>query len=206
MVHRVRPDPANPPNDTAIDKRATSGRVHVGVLGLAGDRQCDSRHHGGPEQAVYAYAGEDADHWSLELGRAVPPGYFGENLRTRALDVSGAVIGETWQVGQGVVLEVTSPRVPCTTFASWTGEPHWVRRFTAHGALGAYLPVLRTGEVGSGDDVVVLDRPAHGVRVRECFPVITTEHARRLLDSERQGLLRLCPDLRGAADRSAARA
>ncbi len=58
--------------DTAIDKRPTDGPVAVGRLGLAGDRQMDVKHHGGPLQAVYAYASEDLDWWSRELGREHP--------------------------------------------------------------------------------------------------------------------------------------
>ena len=78
---------------TAIDKRPVHGAVQVGVLGLAGDRQCDTRYHGGPDKALYAYAVEDAEWWAAELGREIPPGLFGENLTTRGLDITGASIG-----------------------------------------------------------------------------------------------------------------
>lgn len=47
-------------------------------------------HHGGEGKAVYAYAQEDADWYSSEL----PPGRFGEDLRTRGLDVTSALLGE----------------------------------------------------------------------------------------------------------------
>ena len=46
---------------------------------------------------------------------------FGENLTTSGLDVDGAV-GERWQVGDEVVLEVAGPRIPCSTFAARMGE------------------------------------------------------------------------------------
>jgi len=48
---------------TAIDKRPVPGRVEVGMLGLGGDEQVDKPAHGGPEQAIYAYAREDLDWW-----------------------------------------------------------------------------------------------------------------------------------------------
>ncbi len=44
---------------TAIDKRPVDGAVVLGVAGVAGDTVCDTDHHGGPDQAVYAYSGED---------------------------------------------------------------------------------------------------------------------------------------------------
>ncbi len=66
---------------TAIDKRPAAGRVAVRPLGLTADLQADRVHHGGEDQAVYAYAQEDADFWSAALGYEVTPGLFGENLR-----------------------------------------------------------------------------------------------------------------------------
>ena len=104
------------PIETAIDKRPVPGRLDVGRLGVAGDRQVDRKHHGGPDKAVYAYAEEDVARWADELGRELPPGTFGENLRTRGLDVTGALVGERWRIGSdGLVVEVTQPRIPCAT-------------------------------------------------------------------------------------------
>ena len=138
-------------------------------LGLEGDDQFDKRHHGGVDQAVYVYATEEADRWSAELGYDVRPGQFGENLRTLGLAVTDAVVGERWQIGDegvGPLLESRSPRVPCATFQAWLDEPHWVKRFTEQGDVGAYFRVLREGTVLAGDDVTVVHRPAHGVTIR----------------------------------------
>ena len=154
------------PGRTAIDKRRRAGRVRVGLLGLAGDEHGDTDNHGGTDQAVYAYAREDLDWWTELLGREVGDGEFGENVTTAGLDVTCALIGETWRMGE-VIVQVTSPRIPCVTFASWTGEDHWVRRFAAAGRPGAYLRVLAEGEIGAGDQVEVLARPEQRVSVAE---------------------------------------
>jgi MOSC domain-containing protein YiiM len=167
VVHAIRTDRRDPVGSTAIDKRPVGGPVAIGTLGLAGDRQCDPA-HGGVDQAVYAYASEDAAFWAQELGREVPPGSFGENLTTVGVDITNAVIGEQWQVG-AAVLQVTSPRIPCRNFAGFWDVPDLVKRFTAHGAPGAYLRVLQEGEVRAGDELVVRDRPAHGVTLAETF-------------------------------------
>ena len=46
-------------------------------------------------------------------------------------------------------------------------EPHWVKRFTDHGATGAYLRVVEGGTIGAGDEVTVVSRPdARRDRVR----------------------------------------
>ena len=173
VVHAVIPDVGGLNEQTAIDKRAVNGRVAVHALGLEGDRQCDV-HHGGVDQAVYAYAGEDAAWWAGEMGRTVEPGRFGENLTTSGVDVTGAVIGERWQVGTAE-LQVRSPRIPCATFQGFWGVPQLVRRFTEHGAPGAYLAVLAPGELGAGDAVEVLDRPDHGLTIGAFFRGWTTE-------------------------------
>lgn len=141
---------------TGIGKRPVPGPVRVSApgpkatgrgSGLAGDAVCDRRHHGGDHQAVYAYAREDLDWWEAELGRALPPGLFGENLTTTGVDLSGAVLGERWRVGPELVLEVSSTRIPCRTFQGVLGEPGWVRRFTRECRPGAYLRVVREGPV-----------------------------------------------------------
>src|SRR3954468_5524249 len=96
---------------TAIDKKPIERRLRVRPLGLHGDVQADRKHHGGLSKALYAYASEDAAYWAAELGRDIPAGMFGENLRTAGLDVNGAEIGERWRIGEELVVEVTCPRV-----------------------------------------------------------------------------------------------
>ena len=163
----IRDFPGGQPPTSAIDKRTVAGRTFAGRLGLAGDQQADPDHHGGPEQAIYAYAREDLDWWTEQVGRELRNGEFGENLTTSGLEVSGAFIGETWQIGDDVVVQVTAPRIPCATFGAWTGERHWVKRFAAAGRPGAYLRVLAEGEIGAGDPIEVLSRPAIKVTVAE---------------------------------------
>jgi MOSC domain-containing protein YiiM len=155
------------PNQTAIDKRRVAGRVFAGKLGLAGDEQADKANHGGPEQAIYAYAREDLDWWTEQTEREFGSGTFGENLTTSGLDISGALIGEVWRLGDDVVVQVTAPRIPCQVFATWTEERHWVKRFAAARRPGAYLRVLSEGEVGTGDEIEVLSQPAVRVTIAE---------------------------------------
>lgn len=149
---------------SAINKRPRSAPVTIGRLGADDDVQADQKHHGGLYQAVYAYAREDLDWWTEQLGRELPNGVFGENITTARLDVSAALIGETWQLGTAVV-QIASVRVPCGTFAGWMGERGWVKRFAAAGRPGAYLRVLREGVAGAGDPIEVLSRPPDSVTV-----------------------------------------
>ncbi|WP_449373903.1 MOSC domain-containing protein [Arthrobacter psychrolactophilus] len=164
---------------TAIDKRAVDGPVNLRKFGVFGDVQADSEHHGGPDQAVYAYSQEDADFWSAELGRTIEPGLFGENLRTQGVQTTHAVIGTRWRIGKAL-LEVTSPRVPCATFGERMGEPQWVKRFTQAGRVGTYLRVLEHGKAQAGDAVVVEHVPQHGITVGKFFSDATVEDVHTL--------------------------
>jgi len=151
---------------TAIDKRPVPGQIKVGKLGLGGDEQVDKPAHGGLEAAVYVYAREDLDWWVEQLGRELANGVFGENVTTAGVAVTGALIGEIWQLGTATV-QVTGPRIPCAVFAGWMDERHWVKRFAGARRPGAYLRVLREGAVAAGDPVEVLSRPAERVTIAE---------------------------------------
>ena len=183
-VGRPMPNPWKRLAATGIDKWPVQGPVAVtapgpkgtGAVGLAGDRVYDVKHHGGYDQAVYAYAREDLDRWEKELGRSLASGCFGENLTTADYDVNAALIGERWRVGAaGPLLEVSCPRIPCATFAGWLDERGWIKRFVARALPGPYLRVIEPGELAAGDAVEVVDRPAHGVTVELAFRALTAE-------------------------------
>jgi MOSC domain-containing protein YiiM len=149
---------------TAIWKSPVTGRIPVRGVNLRGDDQADRRVHGGPDKAVYAYAAEDTEVWESELGVALGPGAFGENLTVRGIGVSQAVIGEQWAVGS-TLLEVAQPRLPCFKLGLRMGDPRFLKRFARAGRPGAYLRVLREGDIGAGDPIEVVRRPGHDVTI-----------------------------------------
>jgi MOSC domain-containing protein YiiM len=177
-----------------VEVRAPGGRLDGLGSGLVGDFIGDRAHHGGDDQAVYAFAREDLDRWEQRLGRRLPNGFFGENLTTTDLDVNGARVGEVWRVGEEVELTVTDPRIPCSTFRGWTGEKGWLRTFTADARPGTYLSVRRPGVIAAGDPVTVVHRPAHDVTVSLVFRAMTTDPA--LVARLRPGWDDLTADLR----------
>jgi MOSC domain-containing protein YiiM len=168
---------------TGIDKRPVDGPVMVtparakglGMVGLAGDRVYDVRNHGGPDQAVYAYAREDLSFWEAELGRPLGNGVFGENLTTEGIDVNGALIGERWRVGPEVILEASCPRIPCGTFQGWLAQAGWIKRFTQAARPGSYFRVIESGEIRAGDQIEIVYRPEHDVTVEVCFRALTLQ-------------------------------
>jgi MOSC domain-containing protein YiiM len=154
------------PIRTSIWKDPVPGRVAIRGVNLAGDDQSDRRVHGGERKAVYAYAHEDLDWWAAALGRALEPGVFGENLTTTGIDVSGARVGERWQVGTAL-LEVTQPRLPCYKLEARMDRPGFITEFIDGGRPGAYLRIVEEGEVASGDAVRVVSRPEDALSMAE---------------------------------------
>jgi MOSC domain-containing protein YiiM len=163
------------PTDEPVEVRAPGSRITGLGSGLVGDFIGDRKHHGGDDQAVYAFQREDLDEWERRLGRELPNGFFGENLTTIGLDVNDARIGERWRVGEEVVLQVTAPRIPCSTFRGWMGKKGWAKIFTAAGRPGAYLRVIAPGAIRAGNSIEVIDRPDHDVTVNFMFRATTTE-------------------------------
>ena len=130
VVHEVVDGYYHP---TAIDKRPVVGPVPVGEWGPEGDEHVDSA-HGGADAAVYVYAAEDAAYFGRMLARDIPPGLFGDNVRTRGLDVTSSLIGERWWLGEpgrGVLLEVRKPRTPCHNLSMRMGIEASTLRSTA---------------------------------------------------------------------------
>lgn len=177
---------------SGIDKLPQRGPVAVEGLSLAGDEVGDRRHHGGTYQAVYAYAGEDLQWWTEELGRHVRPGLFGENLTTLDLDLNTCIVGEQWLIGTAR-FQVCSVRTPRPTFQRWMGlqgfaEDGWTERFVRRGRPGVYLSILERGWVQEGDMVSVIDQPSHGLTTGTMFRALTSEPALLPLLLEVEGL------------------
>ena len=189
VVNAVIPDDGGSVGITAIDKRAVSDAREVTTAGIAGDQRSDIPNHGMPEQAVYAYAREDYEWWEAELGMPLSAGKFGENLTTVGIDVTNAVIGQTWRIG-GTLLQVTGPRIPCGTFGRWMNIDKWVKRFMAEGMPGTYFQVLQSGKIATGDEIEIVATPDHGVTVSDVYQLVAGDR-----DADRLQRVLNCPDL-----------
>jgi MOSC domain-containing protein YiiM len=175
---------------TSIWKSPADRRVLVRGVNVAGDDQADREFHGGPDKAVYAYAREDTAWWEREIGRELVHGNFGENLTVSGVDVTGAVVGERWEIGS-TVLEVAQPRIPCWKLGARMEDASFPVHFAAAGRPGAYLRIVEEGEIGAGDEVRVGEKPAHGLTVGDVARIYHQERARA---STLLGAPELCSD------------
>lgn len=162
---------------TGIDKRSVSGPIEFKNNGLAGDRIIDTNVHGGYDQAVYAYASEDAQWWEKEINEVIPAGRFGENLTTEGIDVNAALVGEKWKIGS-VILEVSQPRIPCRVFAGFWKRATLIKDFTQAGRPGTYLRIIQEGTAQAGDAIEVIYKPEHSVRISDLFAAKSGERSK----------------------------
>jgi len=162
---------------TGIDKRSVSGPIEFKNNGVAGDRIIDTNVHGGYDQAVYAYAKEDALWWEKEIGEEIPAGRFGENLTTEGIDVNAALVGEQWKIGS-VILEVSQPRIPCRVFAGFWKRATLIKDFTQAGRPGAYLRIIQEGTAQAGDLIEVIFKPNHAISVKDLFSAKSGERSK----------------------------
>lgn len=171
---------------TGICKRPVSGSVEVTELGLHGDQIFDGEHHGGPDQAVYAYSADDYEWWASETGRDYPAGLFGENLTIKGLPTD-LYVGDRLLIGD-LVLEATSARIPCGTLATRMHDRGFGLTFRKAERPGIYFRVLNPGAVSSGDSVTLVEGTGCKISVLDLFRfAYETRHdvdqLRRFLDA-----------------------
>ena len=152
---------------TSIFKEPVTERVAVRTLNLDGDRQSDLSVHGGRDKAVYVYPAEHYPFWRSELGDNVPWGMFVENLTLEGLPLEDELaIGDRLRIGTAE-FEVVQPRLPCFKLGIRFADPLMVKRFLVSGRSGYYLRVTAEGELGAGDEAVLVERHPAGVPVAE---------------------------------------
>lgn len=152
---------------TGICKQPVDGPVALTADGLAGDAVANTRHHGGPDQAVFAYAAEYYECWGEELGRDdLAYGLMGENLTVRGWLDEDVCVGDTYRVGEALV-RVTSARIPCGKLEHRVGAKGFAKLYAERKRFGLYLRVLKEGEIKPGDTVSLVEKSPSGLGVIE---------------------------------------
>ena len=152
---------------SGIRKRPQDHPLRVTKEGLQDDAIVDRKHHGGADQALYAYCQPDYDWWAGELGRPLAPGTFGENLTLEGIESADFAFGDQLQFDD-LLLAVTSPRIPCVTLGVRMNDSTFPARFLKAGRPGPYFRVLTPGTLSAG--ATGQFRPFAGTRV----PIVDT--------------------------------
>jgi MOSC domain-containing protein YiiM len=179
-------DDATETIESGIDKHSRAGAVAVTELGLQGDVVVDGEHHGGPDQAIYAYSLDDYRWWEQQLGKSLEPGTFGDNLTIEGMPTDMNV-GDRLLIGE-VVLEATAPRIPCATLSRQMRDSGFALRFRRAERPGIYFRVLNEGDVSAGDEVTFVADSSASVSISDLVRAYydlspDRNELRRLLDA-----------------------
>ncbi len=152
---------------TGIFKEPVEGRVKVDKLNFEGDQQADLSVHGGPDKAIYVYPAQYYNFWRDQYPEIdFKWGMFGENLTVSGLSDAEVNIGDRFQIGT-TELVVTQPRLPCYKLGLRFGRNDIIKRFAKQGYNGFYLAVIREGDIGAGDKIILLGKDKNGVKVSD---------------------------------------
>lgn len=143
---------------TAYKKQAVKGAVHVGKLNIEGDDQHHKKFHGGEHRAVLMYAAENYQLWADELERDLPYGSFAENFTVSGLTENNVCIGDIYQIGDTVKVQVSQPRQPCQQIYRALGIRGIVKKIQASFRSGWYCRVLEEGTVDTGMPIQLIAR------------------------------------------------
>jgi ferredoxin-NADP reductase/MOSC domain-containing protein YiiM len=152
---------------TGVWKDAVADRRAVTRLNIDGDGQGDLAGHGGPNRAVLVYQEQAYAFWREHLGRPdLTAGRFGDNITIDGFADDEVCVGDRYRIGTAE-FEVSQPRVTCFRVGMRNDEPRLASLMVKHGRPGFYMRVLVEGEIGAGDEMVLVERDAAGLSVAE---------------------------------------
>lgn len=130
--------------------------AEVTQLGLSGDDHKFPDIHGGPDRAVCLFSLERI----LELqkeGHPIFPGAVGENVTISGIDWNDVVPGQQLQLGDQVLLEITSYTSPCNSIPDsfLDGRYQRISQKVYPGYSRVYARVLRPGKIAIGQPVTM---------------------------------------------------
>ena len=146
-----------------VPKRAVAEAL-ITALGIEGDGHAHPEIHGGADRAVLLITAEGIEELAA-LGFPLTYGSLGENLTTRGIGRRDWRVGQRWQIGADVIIEITKRRAPCQALNVYgpglqaaiydaltrdgdPASPKW-------GLSGVYASVVTPGLLRPGDAIVL---------------------------------------------------
>lgn len=156
---------------SAINKTVVNHAIYLTETNLEGDRQADTKNHGGKDKAVLAYSYDHYPFWEKRLGKSFKYGAFGENLTLSRLSEANLHIGDQFQL-DAAVIQVSQPRQPCFKLAfkhGFKAMPLWVEET---GRSGIYFRVLKEGEISPKPKLRLLEKGKGTLSLQEINEIL----------------------------------
>ena len=163
--------------ESAIFKETVEETILLTQTGLVGDEVADTKNHGGPDKAIFAYASKHYDYWKKELANeSIGIGANGENLAVAFMDEDSVCLGDTYQFGQAL-FQVSQPRQPCWKPARRFRVMDFALQIQKTGKTGWYFRVLEEGLVKSGTELALIERPYPQWTITKCNDIMHDKKA-----------------------------
>ena len=144
---------------TAFYKYPVDSAVKVSQLCVEGDEQHHKKYHGGSFRPILAYCAEHYPKWREELSVDFPYGGFAENFTISGLDENNVCLGDIFQVGDTLKIQVSQPRLPCDQISMRWNMPDLTKLVKKSGRTGWYMSVLEEGVAEASMTLKLLERP-----------------------------------------------
>lgn len=191
-------NPMDRPWESGMFKKEQSGKIWLCETGLTEDEVADTKVHGGPEKALFAYPRKHYPYWQEDLENdQITAGAMGENLVMDHADETTTCIGDTYKFGEATI-QVSQPRQPCWKPARRFKVLDFALRIQQSGLTGWYYRVLQEGYVEAGHELTLIDRPYPEWTIAACNEVM---HVKKK-DFEATRALANCPLLAGSWQRT----
>ena len=174
---------------TAFFKYPVEGKIWVSELCVEGDEQHHKKYHGGTFRPILAYCAEHYPKWRTELSVDFPFGGFAENFTISGLDEDSVCLGDVYQVGDTLKIQVSQPRLPCDQISMRWNMPELTKLVKNSGRTGWYMSVVEEGCVEAGMTLTLLERPYPEWKITTAHEIYqkragNTEQALALSDCE----------------------
>ena len=155
--------------ETGIFKYPVSAPIYLDLENVRHDQIENRIHHGGIEQAVYAYGEQHYEHWkALYPDQDWKYGMFGENLTISDFDETWVHVGAIYALGSAKI-QVTKPRQPCMKLGIRFNTQKIVKDFWNSTKSGVYFKVLEQGSVAVNDTLTLLENTPNNPTIAQVY-------------------------------------
>lgn len=160
--------------ETGIFKQPVHEPIYLGKTDVEKDQVIDRKYHGGIDKACYAYSLDHYSFWGNQFPEVdMTYGAFGENLTIKNLDEHILRIGDQYQIGEEVIVEISQPRQPCMKLGIRFNDQRVVKHFINEKFPGVYLRILKEGWVTTNDHLHPVLQKSSNLTVAEVHSLLS---------------------------------
>lgn len=161
--------------------RAQKNEIIVNTSSIDGDEVSNKKYHGGENRVLHFYPSEHYTYFENKYQKGIfTPGSIGENITTELLSEENVNIGDIYQIGP-VKCQITEPRFPCGIIDLQYDVKGMHKECLFDRRLGWFAKVLQEGNITSGEEIYLLERPYQDLSLDNCIKALNEEGFENIL-------------------------